>query len=74
MTEAVATGVVDTIEDAKASLLVESKDLLSDWLDKKLGAGVTDNAIFSKLPNYWEERFHQDMEALNVSTVMSKEN
>ena len=69
MSEAVATGDVDKIEISKTSLLVESKDLLSDWLDKKLGPGVTENAIFSKLPNYWEERFHQDMEALNVSNI-----
>ncbi|XP_014742802.1 PREDICTED: cysteine--tRNA ligase, cytoplasmic isoform X2 [Sturnus vulgaris] len=47
-------------------LLEEAKDLLSDWLDTKLGSQVTDNSIFSKLPKFWEAEFHKDMEALNV--------
>ncbi|XP_063464127.1 cysteine--tRNA ligase, cytoplasmic isoform X11 [Pan paniscus] len=47
-------------------LLEEAKDLLSDWLDSTLGCDVTDNSIFSKLPKFWEEDFHRDMEALNV--------
>ena len=45
-----------------------------DWLDKQFGAGVTENAIFSKLPNYWEEKFHQDMEGLNVNTLKQNKN
>ena len=48
-------------------LLKDCKDLLSDWLDKAHGKEVTENEIFSKLPRYWEEQYHQDMEALNVS-------
>lgn len=47
----------------------EAKDLLSDWLDSTLGSEVTDNSIFSKLPKFWEEEFHRDMEALNVSVA-----
>uniref|UniRef100_A0ABI7W699 Cysteine--tRNA ligase, cytoplasmic n=1 Tax=Felis catus TaxID=9685 RepID=A0ABI7W699_FELCA len=47
-------------------LLEEAKDLLSDWLDSTLGSEVTDNSIFSKLPKFWEEEFHRDMETLNV--------
>ncbi|KAF0887437.1 SYCC protein, partial [Crocuta crocuta] len=47
-------------------LLEEAKDLLSEWLDSTLGSEVTDNSIFSKLPKFWEEEFHRDMEALNV--------
>ncbi|XP_014651248.1 PREDICTED: cysteine--tRNA ligase, cytoplasmic isoform X1 [Ceratotherium simum simum] len=47
-------------------LLEEAKDLLSDWLDSTRGSEVTDNSIFSKLPKFWEEEFHKDMEALNV--------
>ncbi|XP_070420610.1 cysteine--tRNA ligase, cytoplasmic isoform X3 [Equus przewalskii] len=47
-------------------LLDEAKDLLSDWLDSTHGSEVTDNSIFSKLPKFWEEEFHKDMEALNV--------
>lgn len=50
-------------------LLEEAKDLLSDWLDSSLGSEVTDNSIFSRLPKFWEEDFHRDMEALNVSAA-----
>lgn len=50
-------------------LLEEAKDLLSDWLDSTGGSEVTDNSIFSKLPKFWEEEFHKDMEALNVSAL-----
>lgn len=48
-------------------LLENSKDLLADWLDKQFGSHVTENSIFSLLPKYWEEDYHKDMEALNVS-------
>merc|ERR1712228_311074 len=51
---------------AKSQLLLDGKDLFSDWLDKKYGAEVTDNAIFVKLPKYWEEEFNRDMKALNI--------
>lgn len=47
----------------------EAKDLLSDWLDSTCGSEVTDNSIFYKLPKFWEEEFHKDMEALNVSVL-----
>ncbi|XP_034093153.1 cysteine--tRNA ligase, cytoplasmic [Gymnodraco acuticeps] len=47
-------------------LLQNSKDLLSDWLDTQFGSQVTENSIFSILPNYWEGDYHKDMEALNV--------
>lgn len=50
-------------------LLEEAKDLLSDWLDSMLGGEVTDNSIFSELPKFWEEEFHRDMDALNVSVA-----
>jgi len=56
----------DELSNAKSQLLLDGKDLFADWLDKKHGAEVTDNAIFAKLPKYWEEEFHRDMEALNV--------
>lgn len=57
------------IEQAQKDYIVKSKDPLSDWLDNKFGATVTDNAIFNALPQYWEQEFHKDMEALNVSYV-----
>lgn len=39
---------------------------LGNYLDKRLGSTVTDNAIFSTLPRLWENKFHEDMEALKV--------
>merc|ERR1719204_991348 len=54
------------INTAEENLLVKAKDLLSDWFDKEKGSTVTENSIFSKLPQYWEEQYHKDMEALNI--------
>ena len=71
MEAAVKSGDGAAVANAQKSLLVDAKDLLSDWLDKSEGSGVTDNAIFSKLPKYWEEKYHEDMEALNVRTLQS---
>lgn len=48
-------------------LLENSKDLLADWLDRRFGSQVTENSIFFNLPKFWEEEYHKDMEALNVS-------
>lgn len=55
-------------------LLVEAKDILSDWLDVQFGSQVTDNTIFSKLPKYWEGEYHKDMDELNVSNYSSHRN
>jgi len=64
----VAVKSKDEEETKKAheALLTVTKDPLSDWLDIKYGADVTDKTIFAKLPQYWEAQFHQDMDALNV--------
>lgn len=56
----------EEVDSRVQALLEEAKDLLSDWLDSTGGSEVTDNSIFSKLPKFWEEEFHKDMEALNV--------
>ncbi|XP_028298745.1 cysteine--tRNA ligase, cytoplasmic isoform X2 [Gouania willdenowi] len=64
---AVTSGASDeAIQPLAQVLLDSSKDLLSDWLDKKFGSQVTENSIFSILPKYWEGEYHQDMQALNV--------
>ncbi|XP_068627700.1 cysteine--tRNA ligase, cytoplasmic [Battus philenor] len=63
---AIETQVEQDIIKAKCDLLKSAKDPLSDWLDKRLGATVKDNAIFTTLPRYWENEFHKDMKALNV--------
>lgn len=57
----------ETILKAKCDLLKSAKSPISDWLDSKYGATVTDNSIFTELPRYWENEFHKDMKALNVS-------
>ncbi|OXU20446.1 hypothetical protein TSAR_012516 [Trichomalopsis sarcophagae] len=54
------------IKECQEVLLKESKDPLSDWLDKKKGDSVTEHSIFSKLSQHWENDFHKDMDALNV--------
>ncbi|XP_052738047.1 cysteine--tRNA ligase, cytoplasmic [Bicyclus anynana] len=56
----------EKIETAKSDMLKSAKDPISEWLDKQYGATVTDNAIFTALPRYWEDEFHKDMKALNV--------
>lgn len=66
VSKAIKDGNQAAVEGAHKQLLVDAKDLLADWLDQQLGAGITDNDIFAKLPRYWEEKYHQDMEALNV--------
>ncbi|XP_072278290.1 cysteine--tRNA ligase, cytoplasmic isoform X2 [Pyxicephalus adspersus] len=57
---------VEEIQSYAQTLLKESADLLSDWLDTQKGAQVTDNSIFSQLPKFWEGEYHKDMDALNV--------
>lgn len=64
---AVKSGDAKIIEAARTNFLQQSKDALSDWLDKKLGSTVTENSIFESLPRFWENEFHKDMNALNVS-------
>lgn len=67
---AVKSGDAQTIETARAQFLQQSKDALSDWLDKKFGSTVTENSIFESLPRFWENEFHKDMKALNVSKII----
>lgn len=57
----------DRIIKAKCDLLSSAKDPISDWLDSKYGSTITDNAIFTALPRFWENEYHKDMKALNVS-------
>ncbi|XP_028917011.1 cysteine--tRNA ligase, cytoplasmic [Ornithorhynchus anatinus] len=65
--EAVDRHLPDREVEARAQVLLEAaKDLLSDWLDTRLGSEVADNSIFSRLPKFWEAEFHKDMDALNV--------
>ncbi|XP_008556056.1 cysteine--tRNA ligase, cytoplasmic [Microplitis demolitor] len=56
------------IEIYQAQLLSNARDAIADWLDKKLGATISDenHEIFEKLSQHWELKFHEDMDALNV--------
>lgn len=65
--KAVNSGENNAIEQAKQHFLSQCEDPLAVWLDSKLGSTVKNNAIFSSLPRYWEDEFHKDMDALNVS-------
>ncbi|KAE8605894.1 hypothetical protein XENTR_v10010505 [Xenopus tropicalis] len=56
----------EELERLSQELMEAAVDLLSDWLDEKHGAQITDNSIFSQLPKHWESEYHRDMEALNV--------
>ncbi len=69
METAIKSGEKEKIAKGQENLLESGKDLISDWLDKQFGAEVKDNAIFSDLPQYWERKYHEDMEALNVSLI-----
>lgn len=66
LTAAVSTGDSVNIADATTFFLSQSKDALSDWLDRQKGSAVSENSIFETLPRYWENEFHKDMEALNI--------
>ncbi|KAM9301842.1 cysteine--tRNA ligase, cytoplasmic [Gastrophryne carolinensis] len=61
-----SSAAADEVQKFAQTLLAESSDLLSDWLDAQKGAQVTDNSIFSQLPKFWEGEYHKDMDALNV--------
>jgi cysteinyl-tRNA synthetase len=51
--------------DVKASLEESAvRDVLSDWLDVRLGSGLTDLSIFTALARHFETEFHEDMHAL----------
>ncbi|OQV12664.1 Cysteine--tRNA ligase, cytoplasmic [Hypsibius exemplaris] len=39
---------------------------LGNFLDDQFGHTIVDNAIFNKLPRFWEEDYHKDMAALHV--------
>lgn len=56
----------EKVQDSIEILLNDSKDPLSDWLDKKEGYKISEHSIFASLSKHWEAAFHKDMDALNV--------
>lgn len=69
LTEAVKANSADRIRLARQGFLEDARDPISNWLDAKFGSTVTDQSIFETLPRYWEDEFHKDMTALNVSKL-----
>lgn len=55
------------VAEAKKVFLKDARDAIAEWLDKCEGHTVNENHIFEDLPRYWEDKFHEDMKALNVS-------
>ena len=47
--------------EEKDKLLVDAKDVLSDWLDSKFGKDVTENGIFSDLPRQDLKNYHMTL-------------
>ncbi|KAK8776058.1 hypothetical protein V5799_030600 [Amblyomma americanum] len=50
----------------REALLDGARDPVSDWLDARMGATVSDHSIFAKLAKHWEQEFYKDMAALTV--------
>ncbi len=48
------------------SILNNTKDVLSDWLDRQKGHEVNDNDIFISLPRHYEQEYNEDMKSLNI--------
>uniref|UniRef100_W8B8T6 Cysteine--tRNA ligase, cytoplasmic n=1 Tax=Ceratitis capitata TaxID=7213 RepID=W8B8T6_CERCA len=63
---AVASNDPEKIDEARILYLGEAKDPIAEWLDRKEGSTVKDNAIFETLPRYFENEYHRDMDALNI--------
>ncbi|GAA5909081.1 hypothetical protein JCM6882_001183 [Rhodosporidiobolus microsporus] len=53
------------VEEAK-DLVESNRDAVGLWLDKQLGASVTDPAVFRDLAAFWEDSFFKSMSALHV--------
>ncbi|GAA6014289.1 hypothetical protein JCM10207_005410 [Rhodosporidiobolus poonsookiae] len=53
------------IDQAK-ELVEANRDAVGLWLDKQMGASVTDPAVFRDLAAFWEDSFFKSMSALHV--------
>ncbi|VDO64750.1 unnamed protein product [Haemonchus placei] len=54
------------IHYAKDQLLIEARDVLSEWLDAQFGSAVNDHSVFDNLAKTYEREFLSDMARLNV--------
>lgn len=61
----------ENINKSKNNLMDSAKCPISDWLDSKYGATVTDHSVFTELSRFWENDFHKDMKALNVRNLLN---
>lgn len=62
----VSNSSFESIKPALEELLKDASDPLSTWLDLQFGSNVTEQRIFAKLTQHWENEFHKDMKALNI--------
>ncbi|CAG8805122.1 24719_t:CDS:10, partial [Cetraspora pellucida] len=56
----------DTSQETAHQLLNESQEIVTEWLDQKDGASITDQKVFRDLAAHWEQEFMEDMQTLNV--------
>ena len=69
--EVTSSGGDATSRDAACNKLYEQcRDLLSNWLDDLHGSDVTEKEIFAKLAQKFEAEYHQDMQRLNVRSLI----
>ncbi|CDO92791.1 unnamed protein product [Kluyveromyces dobzhanskii CBS 2104] len=61
-----ASNAITSLSSKDETFFELAKDVLVPVLDEKFGATLSDPEIFRKLPAYWEQRYDQDMAALNV--------
>ncbi|KAI1715685.1 tRNA synthetases class I (C) catalytic domain-containing protein [Ditylenchus destructor] len=54
------------IRQKAEDILLNSRDILSEWLDNEKGSSINELSIFSKLARRFENDFLQDMATLNV--------
>ncbi|KAK6463929.1 cysteinyl-tRNA synthetase [Scheffersomyces coipomensis] len=67
----VAHQAIYNSSSSSSSLTIETylsniQDVAKPYLDKEFGSTVNDPSIFRKLPSFWENKFNQDMDKLNV--------
>lgn len=52
--------------DNISNFLSSVREVAMPALDAEFGSTITDNSIFRDLPSFWENKFNQDMNKLNV--------
>ena len=63
---AMSLAAADASEEAAASLIDASEDVLAPFFDKQSGSSITDPSVFRDTAAYWESQFFNDMKRLHV--------